>query len=72
MLKTLISKTLGFLALIGAGLALFFMGRRDQAKDNELDEVNEYIETQRRIADVDAINNRDDALAKLRDNNQLR
>jgi hypothetical protein len=72
MLRTLFSKLSGFLALIGAGVALFFIGRRDATKDKELDDVNEYIETQRRINEADAVTNRDDALAKLRDNNQLR
>jgi hypothetical protein len=72
MLRTLFSKLSGFLALIGAGVALFFIGRRDATKDKELDDVNEYIETQRRINEADAVTNRDDALTKLRDNNQLR
>ena len=72
MLRTIFSKLSGFLALIGAGVALFFIGRRDATKDKELDDVNEYIETQRRINEADAVTNRDDALTKLRDNNQLR
>jgi hypothetical protein len=47
-------------------------GRRDAKKDQEVEDLREYKETKEKIDATPVTTTRDDALDRLRKNNQLR
>lgn len=72
-LTTRLGKLLGSIALVATTiLAIFQMGRKSKEKDTELEDLNEYVETKKRIEHVEATTDRDDAVERLRDNGWLR
>ena len=57
-----------FVVALGLLIGVYQSGRSAQRKDTEIDELNEYVETKKRIDDVETSGTRDDAIERLRDN----
>lgn len=53
-------------------LGVFFAGKRDAKKDQEIKDLKDYKDTKERIDEAKPSDNRDDALKRLSRNNQLR
>jgi hypothetical protein len=62
----------GALAALAAVGAIFMAGRRAENEDHEIEELNEFVATQKRINDVDESTSYTAALERLRRNAQLR
>jgi len=60
------------LFVVSAVAAVFMAGRRDAKKDQEVEDLKEYKETKEKIDETPVNTTRDDAIARLRKNNQLR
>ena len=59
------------LAMVGI-LAVFTAGVRSNKKSTEVQYLKGYIKTQERVNEVDISADRDSAVKRLRDNNQIR
>ena len=68
-LKALVASVLGAGALIAAA---FFYGRRTEAQKRAVRDLEAYKDTRERIDEADINTDRDDALKRLSDNDQLR
>ena len=68
-LKALVASVLGAGALIAA---VFFYGRRAEAQKRAVRDLKAYKDTRERIDEADINTDRDDALKRLSDNDQLR
>jgi len=70
------SKVGRLLAALLAGAALIFgsiqFGRKAQKESQKVDDLEDYIETNKEIDDVEAASNSDDAFDRMRDNGWLR
>lgn len=62
----------GALAAIGTVLAIFQAGKRDARKDQKVKDLKSYRKTREQIDATKPSSDRNDALERLRDNNQLR
>ena len=72
-LTTRLGKILSsILFVVSAVAAVFMAGRRDAKKDQEVEDLKEYKETKEKIDETPVTTTRDDAIARLRKNNQLR
>lgn len=60
------------LAVMASILAVFKLGQRDQKKQQEIDNLKDYVEKREAIDEVPVNDNVDDALDRLRDNDSLR
>ena len=60
------------LAVSGSILAIFMSGKRSERLNRKVQDLEDYKETKERIDEVDASPDRDAALERLRDNDQLR
>jgi hypothetical protein len=60
------------LFVVSTVVAVFMAGRRDAKKDQEVEDLKEYKETKEKIDETPVTTTRDDAIARLRKNNQLR
>ncbi len=65
----LVGIVLGVLALIGG---VFLAGQQTEKKNQKIKELKEFKDTKERIDEVDPAGNLDDAIDRLRDNDQLR
>lgn len=63
------SMALAVLAVVGA---VFAAGRRDANKDHEIDYLQDFVDTQKRINDAEVNTSVSDALERMRRNGQLR
>ena len=63
---------MGVFAGAAAALAIFVAGRKAADKDQEIQELNEFIETKKRIDHVEVSNTTDAALERLHSSGQLR
>ena len=61
-----------FVAAVAAILAVFTAGKRSNKKTTEIKNLNGYIKAQERVNEVQVSADRDAAIKRLRDNNQLR
>jgi len=57
---------------LGALLAMFQMGKREQRKEEHIKDLEEYKETNDDIQDTPVTTDRESALKRLRDNGQFR
>lgn len=72
-LTTRLGKILSsILFVVSTVTAVFMAGRRDAKKDQEVEDLKEYKETKEKIDATPVTTTRDDALDRLRKNNQLR
>ena len=72
-LTTRLGKILSsILFVVSTVTAVFMAGRRDAKKDQEVEDLKEYKETKEKIDETPVNTTRDDAIARLRKNNQLR
>ncbi len=72
-LTTKLGKVLSsILFVVSTVTAVFMAGRRDAKKDQEVEDLKEYKETKEKIDATPVTTTRDDALDRLRKNNQLR
>ena len=72
-LTTRLGKILSSILFVVSTVAAVFMaGRRDAKKDQEVEDLKEYKETKEKIDATPVTTTRDDAIARLRKNNQLR
>jgi len=72
-LTTRLGKILSsILFVVSTVTAVFMAGRRDAKKDQEVEDLREYKETKEKIDATPVTTTRDDALDRLRKNNQLR
>jgi hypothetical protein len=72
-LTTRLGKLLSsILFVVSAVVAVFVSGRHDAKKDKEVEDLKEYKETKEKIDETPVTTTRDDAIARLRKNNQLR
>ena len=62
----------GVLAVGGMILAIFSSGKRSERQNQRVRDLEDYKETKERIDEVDASADRDAAIERLRDNDQLR
>ena len=65
----IVSSVLAILTLIGT---IFMAGRRDAKKDQKVKDLEDYQKTMERVHEVEASPDRNAALKRLRDNDQLR
>lgn len=68
----ILSLVAGALAVGGSILAIFLSGKRSERLNRKVQDLEDYKETKERIDEVDASPDRDAALERLRDNDQLR
>lgn len=68
-LKALVVSVLGAGALI---VAVFYYGRRTEAQKRAVRDLKAYKDTRERIDEADINTNRDDAIKRLSDHDQLR
>ena len=68
-LGKMISSALAVLALVGA---IWLGGRKDAQKDRKIDDLEDFVKRQEDVNEVQINTDRDAALERLRDNNQLR
>ena len=61
-----------FGAAVVAILAVFAAGKRSNQKDTQVQYLKGYIKAQERVNEVEVSADRDAAIKRLRDNNQLR
>ena len=68
-----IGKYVGY-ALLAAGFigAIFAAGKRDKRKDQKVADLQDYVDTNERIADATVSTDRLAATKRLRDNKQVR
>ena len=48
----IIGALVGLISLIGGALALFFKGKKDARNEQAVKEINEYVETRKRVENV--------------------
>ena len=61
----------GVLAVMATILGVFYSGKREEKKNQEVKDLKDYKETKERIDEVKPSPDRDAALKRLRDNDQL-
>ena len=61
-----------FVASAGVLITIFFAGQRSNKKTTEVKNLKGYIKAQERVNEVEVPADRDAAIKRLRDNNQLR
>ena len=59
-------------AAIAGAYMIFLAGKSSQRKDRRIDDLEDYKETRENIDEVKPAASRDDALDRLRDNDQVR
>lgn len=65
----LLSSALAVVVAIGA---IFLAGKRDEKKARQIEDLRDYKETKEKIDETAVNRTRDDAVKRLRDNDQLR
>jgi len=62
----------GALAAMATILGLFYAGQRSEKKNQKIEDLEDFKDTKERIDEVKPSTDRDAALKRLRDNDQLR
>jgi hypothetical protein len=73
LITTRLGKILSSILFVVSALAVAFRaGKREEKKEREVEDLKEYKETKENIDETPVSTNRDDAVSRLRRNNQLR